>query len=115
MNKSKNGRRILYLSKIKKRKRFKKQSRIKKAKFYQNKKVIKFFYIFILFIFYTLFTKYMPRSSHDISEKENDSHNDWEENVKKMINKYISIINGTKCNTLYEDINKTNFYFICYH
>ena len=119
MNKSKNGRRILYLSKIKKRKRFKKQSRIKKAKFYQNKKVIKFFYIFILFIFYTLFTKYMPRSSHDISEKENDSHydweendshDDWEENVKKMINKYISIINGTECNTLYEDINKANFY-----
>ena len=114
MNKSENVGRILDLSKIIKRNDFKKQSKIKKAKFYQNKKVIKFFYIFILFIFYTLFTKYKPRSFHDISEKENDSYYDWRENVKKMIDKYISIIKGTKCYSLYEDINIANNYFI-YH
>ena len=109
MNKSKNERRIIYSSKNIKRNDPKKQSRIKKAKFYQNKK-FKFFYVFILFIFYTLFTKYNPRSSHDISEKENDSYYDWRENAKKMMNKYFSIIDGTNCYELNEDINIANDY-----
>ena len=101
MNKSKNERRIIYSSKNTKRKNFKK---------YQKKKFIKFFYVFILFIFYTLFTKYNPRSSHDISEKENDSYYDWRENAKKMMNKYFSIIDGTNCYELNEDINIANDY-----
>ena len=109
MNKSKNERRIIYSSKNIKRNDFKKYRRIKKEKFYQNKK-FKFFYVFILFIFYTLFTKYMPRSSHDISEKENDSYYDWRENAKKMMNKYFSIIDGTNCYELNEDINIANDY-----
>ena len=117
MYKSKNEITIKKLSKFKKHRYFKKYKRIKKykKKYIDNKNIfLKLLIIFIFLCFYIFIKRIIysiiPKNSLNFSRDVEEVNYDWKKNLKEMINKQISILNGQEYNELNKDINMAKDY-----